>query len=84
MQQATSPELETLVITSYSIHYTKLYDESLGAAEAAVQGVTVPLGVDVAGVGALRPRLSEHVRVRRIETLVITSYSIHYTTLYEL
>ena len=66
------------VITSYSIHYTKLYDRS----EEAVRD-----GRRLAGRGfrALRRRLV----VRRdglpvsCRQCVITSYSIHYTKLYD-
>ena len=56
------------VITSYSIHYTKLYDDH-GAAAAGRDRPGPRAGRrDGAGAGGLN---------------VITSYSIHYTKLYE-
>ena len=65
---------EVNVITSYSIHYTKLYDnlhdadgnESLKSTEVSESEV------------------SETEKKHELETPVITSYSIHYTKLYEL
>ena len=69
----------TLVITSYSIHYTKLYDIAVvdGGAERqdSVRNAltVVPEEAEIILVhDAVRPFVS-----------VITSYSIHYTKLYE-
>ena len=65
-----------VVITSYSIHYTKLYEaESLPhQGELDVLGVLVAVADDHPVLG----RDAEHHH-----QLVITSYSIHYTKLYE-
>ena len=112
-----------LVITSYSIHYTKLY-ELLPTAEPIALTVREPTGarisvtatriartvltVSLPGKTAIRPLrhvLSEAFdqtrsigwisqlltaagqtaghRLRGMDTSVITSYSIHYTKLYE-
>ena len=59
------------VITSYSIHYTKLYDLILATTEIHKIPATV---------------LSrcQRYEFRRIPVNVITSYSIHYTKLYEI
>ena len=73
------------VITSYSIHYTKLYDN---AGEAVLVGVTRQ---DLLLDGQLVQQADEAVAQaanlvvaqRRRRDHVITSYSIHYTKLYE-
>ena len=56
------------VITSYSIHYTKLYEidiiEPTAKTVDELKKLNLPAGVDI--------------------TIVITSYSIHYTKLYEM
>ena len=73
------------VITSYSIHYTKLYEEvssgtvrqaaSLEDSFEAVQGIDES-ALDVAnGISSLL----DAVEI----SSVITSYSIHYTKLYD-
>nr|WP_238995544.1 hypothetical protein [Streptomyces cyaneogriseus] len=78
------------VITSYSIHYTKLYDRHrrCGAAAARITsynvcytkllrgGRTPPLRPDRRTAGAGHP-------LRAGAERVITSYSIHYTKLYD-
>ena len=60
------------VITSYSIHYTKLYDRILQQF------------VMLVGTPNLHHRWQEYRQgTRMIQTIVITSYSIHYTKLYD-
>ena len=67
------------VITSYSIHYTKLYDRKV--LESAMG--------DLAKITGQKPvqckaRISvASFKVRDGVAIVITSYSIHYTKLYE-
>ena len=61
-----------LVITSYSIHYTKLYELPVGQLSDVV---TTPFGFHLVEV--------EERRAQRDVPFVITSYSIHYTKLYE-
>ena len=61
------------VITSYSIHYTKLYE--LPAVQMPVPLEYVPC------VAELETNQQSHCYYQ--QTLVITSYSIHYTKLYD-
>ena len=70
-----------LVITSYSIHYTKLYEEN-----KKKSAVFIP------EVGKIPPQAPEAEEAllgiilldfNVIDDVVITSYSIHYTKLYE-
>ena len=79
----------SIVITSYSIHYTKLYDELLPKIIEAkpeipvimISGLNqVEVAVECVKAGAFDyfVKASEQERL-----LVITSYSIHYTKLYE-
>ena len=64
-----------LVITSYSIHYTKLYDSS-----CTLLDVLVLLAF---GGGFGRGDLQHFVALLPFQIGVITSYSIHYTKLYD-
>ena len=65
---------EESVITSYSIHYTKLYEKVLDKVEKTVE--TIP--------SKKRPKVYYAEGVDGLATeCVITSYSIHYTKLYE-
>ena len=78
------------VITSYSIHYTKLYETATSALSLVVADAR---GVTVEGMTALRKQARENSVTLRVvrNTLakraftgtVITSYSIHYTKLYD-
>ena len=105
------PWLKRLVITSYSIHYTKLYESNASSHEASCAKTIVSIGADLAFVVAARKKDKEirvSVRSRKIiskrvhmgslmekvakklggqggghEEAVITSYSIHYTKLYD-
>ena len=70
--------LRRTVITSYSIHYTKLYD-------IIPQEITFEIGLSKtlsAKAEAFINTVIAHLRASGIE-VVITSYSIHYTKLYE-
>ena len=60
------------VITSYSIHYTKLYE--IKSFPMATPGGYSPVDVYVNGAQSASGIIS---------IIVITSYSIHYTKLYE-
>ena len=55
------------VITSYSIHYTKLYENT----------VSIRFGLDIGSTTV------KCVALDQDKVIVITSYSIHYTKLYE-
>ena len=70
------------VITSYSIHYTKLYD-ILVSVEAGLGVIAREAGVRafVRELGALNQALA--AMAAEVFLVVITSYSIHYTKLYE-
>ena len=70
-------ESNLCVITSYSIHYTKLYDDVTGGVYKARERIH--------GAVADAPLLAIPASWRRVaaSNLVITSYSIHYTKLYE-
>ena len=71
----TLKNYELGVITSYSIHYTKLYEQEAGGQGRGQQDVPEPCqGVQpVTGCG----------KTSQVMYPVITSYSIHYTKLYE-
>ena len=84
------------VITSYSIHYTKLY-EPRWVVDAVALSSALEEYVHTAHplAGILRtaicltdpsPRMDEAARLSglSVDSLVITSYSIHYTKLYEM
>ena len=86
------------VITSYSIHYTKLYDpDSIDATDYGTDAKVIKTfqrkgGVDKNGyltyVVQFKATDSMYVRLRGTNLpanvpFVITSYSIHYTKLYE-
>ena len=64
----------SIVITSYSIHYTKLYEQSLVKVTEMVPFFSP--------VMPMTPVTSPRATVSFL-TYVITSYSIHYTKLYE-
>ena len=81
------------VITSYSIHYTKLYDIDVSAGQTSIRAQPVygrmfqtpfsdrirnEVGIATLAVG----NIYEPDHVNSI-LIVITSYSIHYTKLYE-
>ena len=98
------------VITSYSIHYTKLYDKKIAALALEVHVPTVSglsESVDAGGLMSYGPHYGDlyqragrlvHAILKGIKpanlpveqpvrfelVIVITSYSIHYTKLYEL
>ena len=66
-----------IVITSYSIHYTKLYDYEMLGPDLMKQyvdnfGFGQATGIELPG------------EARGVVSPVITSYSIHYTKLYDL
>ena len=74
---------EHIVITSYSIHYTKLYDY---VATLIVQSGTLRVGdILLAGCQTGRVKAMYNERGQKLTAAgpVITSYSIHYTKLYE-
>ena len=84
-------ELKKDVITSYSIHYTKLYEENstlmlldeaaqLGTLPQLRQAITLLRGYGVR-VWSFWQDLSQLINLYPND--VITSYSIHYTKLYE-
>ena len=83
MVRDTSYMFVTGVITSYSIHYTKLYDVD------KLIVVNIPLVGKTADRVGNRCGISNKSIVRNLNiaddfvTGVITSYSIHYTKLYE-
>ena len=77
-----------IVITSYSIHYTKLYDTTTTAEQSEArhrQDISVfPLAFPlITGPGALATILLVVGDPGTPWLLVITSYSIHYTKLYD-
>ena len=77
-----------IVITSYSIHYTKLYDGQLRDYEG-INKITIPLppmliAPSTAGAGSEVSQFAIIVdTARKLKMSVITSYSIHYTKLYD-
>ena len=74
------------VITSYSIHYTKLYEDSFPGQN--LENYTILLAL-LAVLFGLRRLLNEdlglvmHAVKDNDQSVVITSYSIHYTKLYD-
>ena len=77
-----------LVITSYSIHYTKLYDfvVSVVAISYYLIGIVAKLLEGMASyVPAFDAKLASLFSIPVVVLLVcvITSYSIHYTKLYD-
>ena len=76
MGLATKQYLQ-LVITSYSIHYTKLYDMCLGC-------VSKPDSPQEDNMSEEEIGNIEDIKDVEGLWLVITSYSIHYTKLYEI
>ena len=68
--------IRSLVITSYSIHYTKLYDISWPSS-ASSQLISSSWTIARSWESWIAP-------ARRPLPSVITSYSIHYTKLYDL
>ena len=73
------------VITSYSIHYTKLYDARGDFFAELKQRVAVPTESQIeTGIAAQHQYLQEQIIPLLAELgFVITSYSIHYTKLYD-
>ena len=76
------------VITSYSIHYTKLYEFSLGEPDGEKTERVTELAWALTRAGLKVPVRSDirteiWVKLLGNMTFVITSYSIHYTKLYE-
>ena len=68
------------VITSYSIHYTKLYEMS-SLAKVWYDYIFVAIGMLIVSLLVyIALRFSSHL----VKFFVITSYSIHYTKLYEI
>ena len=65
-----------IVITSYSIHYTKLYERTFIRSWGATKNVLSPSSIWKRSVS----RVPSH---RDSKSFVITSYSIHYTKLYD-
>ena len=96
-----------IVITSYSIHYTKLYDNKRTINQfihpLVMESCQLVLGYTTLEDGSVWNTMPAHVHDRRMEAYlywnmdeksrvlhlmgephVITSYSIHYTKLYDL
>ena len=65
------------VITSYSIHYTKLYEWAVFCMTGWMFSLLVAAAFPRTGIGLKRLSTARETRT------VITSYSIHYTKLYE-
>ena len=88
-------KLGLFVITSYSIHYTKLYDCLCHVGVFPAEYLPAPLdnrdvcaepGEGLCHLGRDRPTAQYDHGLRQgiqVEDIVITSYSIHYTKLYE-
>ena len=74
-RSVAAPDGRDLVITSYSIHYTKLYDT------AFIQRLELDAGYFLELFS--RTVLAASLHGRELRGGVITSYSIHYTKLYE-
>ena len=71
--------MSQLVITSYSIHYTKLYEVNTMTFKYKPSSDNLALDVDVLDAIIAIGKSNRMCR----STFVITSYSIHYTKLYE-
>ena len=69
------------VITSYSIHYTKLYDQ--GEGEGRLPDACRYASCNAWSVSSRVSGFASHFVYERTMP-VITSYSIHYTKLYEM
>ena len=71
------------VITSYSIHYTKLYERAAGSVLIVETSAHKRLA-QISGLGDLSHASVVYSRDERYAyVFVITSYSIHYTKLYD-
>ena len=73
--------IDTRVITSYSIHYTKLYDKRRSVSWYALPGKSPSAWSWSASPCSSAP--GTWPPSAPPDTSVITSYSIHYTKLYE-
>ena len=77
------------VITSYSIHYTKLYDQKLDEYKTSNKSEVFDAEKYAGNVWenelpkALKSAVELTDLMDQLEENVITSYSIHYTKLYE-
>ena len=71
--------LQICVITSYSIHYTKLYDEKYKDDILMFNNPRDAFGISLKRLGYSQNTTDE----KEINEAVITSYSIHYTKLYD-
>ena len=75
--------LVRVVITSYSIHYTKLYDKEY-AIKKDLKGICDILVKEYETIIGVYNSLIEILGGAQNEIFVITSYSIHYTKLYDI
>ena len=79
----------TRVITSYSIHYTKLYEEiaNKGWQRASVENKEIRLGLNIVKGKVTFRGVADAFGLEYVDAdtliCVITSYSIHYTKLYD-
>ena len=77
------------VITSYSIHYTKLYeckpdlDNVVKLILDAINGIVFADDKQVVSISASKAYSDTPRTTVQTTEIVITSYSIHYTKLYE-
>ena len=83
-----TPLVIAVVITSYSIHYTKLYELLglyLSEHEGAHHWLSVLTDLHNRGVKDILIACVDGLKgfPEAIESIVITSYSIHYTKLYD-
>ena len=76
------PDYTICVITSYSIHYTKLYDLTLALFLRGSKVAALIASVMVSNPLTFFPQYYFSWQIGNW-LLVITSYSIHYTKLYE-